>query len=196
MKSKHPTKRPADGGDTWSAFLSNRVDRIEQRLDAAFDRYGYTYARLAFAFVFVLFGAQKPIVPGSSPVGYDVSLFASRVGLEALPGPITWVLLFIGCYEMGLGLLILLDRIRLAVPFFFAHQLTTLVAPFVVADTAFRAPYLELGWITIPYAFDWFAAFALKNVLFVAAFCFVFTEHRRRHTTQNEPSASEPPASA
>lgn len=168
------------GSGTVLTFFSEWVEGREQQLEALFTRYGYSYARLAFGFVFVFFGAQKPLVPGASPVGYDVTLFATRLGLEALPGPITWVPLFIGLYEMTLGTLILVDKIRLALPLFFAHQLITLVAPFVVWDTAFQEPYLHLGTVTVPYAFDWFGAFALKNVLFIAAFCFLFCEYRRR----------------
>ena len=166
------------------SVASEWIERQEQRIEALFTRYGYSYARVAFGFVFVFFGAQKPLVPGASPVGYDVTLFATRLGLEALPGPITWIPVFIGCYEMLLGVLILLGTIRLALPLFFAHQLLTLVAPFVVWDTAFREPYLHFGALTVPYAFDWFAAFALKNVLFIAAFCFLFTEYRLRSVAQ------------
>lgn len=169
--------------------ISQRVERIEHRvegverwLEGLFRAYGYTYARLAFGFVFIFFGAQKPIVPGASPVRADVSLFVTRLGLGALPGPIEWVLFFIGTYEMLLGFLILFDRMRPATPLFVAHQTTSLIAPFVVMDVAFRAPYFGVGPLTIPYALDWFAAFALKNVLFVAAFVFLFVEYRRRRT--------------
>ena len=182
MRSKNqPNTTPSQLG-----FLSEWIEHREQQIEALFTRYSYSYARVAFGFVFIFFGAQKPLVPGASPVGYDVTLFATRLGLGALPGPITWIPLFIGCYEMFLGMLILINKIRLALPLFFAHQLVTLVAPFVVWDTAFREPYHHIGALTIPYAFDWFAAFALKNVLFIAAFCFLFAEYRRRSVTQED----------
>lgn len=184
MGSKNQSR--TTGSETVLTFLSGWVGRREQQLEALFTRYGYSYARLAFGFVFILFGAQKPFVPGASPVGYDVTLFATRLGLGALPGPITWIPLLIGCYEMTLGTLILFDKIRPALPAFFAHQLVTLIAPFVVWDTAFREPYLHLGTVTVPYAFDWFAAYALKNVLFIAAFCFLFTEYRRRRVNGDQ----------
>ena len=172
--------------------LSERIERREQQIETLFTRYSYSYARVAFGFVFIFFGAQKPLVPGASPVGYDVTLFATRLGLGAFPGPITWIPLFIGCYEMLLGVVILLDKIRLALPLFFAHQLVTLVAPFIVWDTAFREPYLHIGALTVPYAFDWFAAFALKNVLFIAAFCFLFCEYRRRIANQQDTAVASP----
>lgn len=170
--------------------VEHRVEGIELRLEGLCRAYGYTYARLAFGFVFIFFGAQKPIVPGASPVRADVSLFVTRLGLDALPGPIEWVLFFIGTYEMLLGFLILFDRMRLATPLFVAHQTTTLIAPFVVMDVAFRASYFEAGPLTIPYALDWFGAFALKNVLFVAAFVFMFVEYRRRRTGESPARAS------
>lgn len=163
--------------------------RFEQWFEGVAREYAYPATRLSLGFVFVWYGAQKPFIPGSSPVHRPVAHFAEALGLGVLPGPTGLLLHAVGVFEVIVGTLFLFDFIRTVTPLFLLHQATTLVAPFVVTEYAFREPYLEIGPVVIPVAVDWFSAFALKNLVFVAAFLYLFVNHRERHSPS---SADEP----
>lgn len=162
----------------------SRYARFERWFETVCRRHAYLATRLSLGLVFVWFGAQKPFVPGSSPVHRPVAAFAQALGLGALPGPTGILLHLVGLFEVSLGTLILFDFLRTATPLFLVHQATTLVAPFVVLSDAFREPYVELGPVVLPVAVDWFSAFAMKNLVFVAAFMFLYANH--------EPSTGPP----
>lgn len=162
--------------------------RFERRFAAICREYAYLAIRVSLGIVFIWYGAQKPFIPGRSPIHRPVAMFAETLGLGILPGPTGLLLHFVGLFEVVVGTLILFDFVRTATPLFLLHQAITLVAPFVVLQYAFRAPYLEIGPVVIPIAVDWFSAFALKNLVFVAAFMFLFARHRDR-STHTSPSA-------
>lgn len=157
--------------------------RFERRFESTCRQHAYPATRLALGIVFVWYGAQKPFLPGSSPVHRPVAVFAETLGLGVLPGPTGLLLHFVGLFEVTVGTLILFDFLRTALPLFLFHQATTLVAPFVVMQYAFREPYVTLGPVVLPVAVDWFGAFALKNLVFVAAFMFLYANHGERNTT-------------
>lgn len=160
--------------------------RFERRFESVCRRYSYPAARLSLGFVFVWYGAQKPFVPGSSPVHRPVAHFAEVLGLGALPGPTGLLLHFVGLFEVTVGTLLLFGFVRTATPLFLLHQATTLIAPFVVMRYAFREPYLELGPLVVPVAVDWFSAFALKNLVFVAAFMYLYVTYRNRNANTSD----------
>lgn len=165
----------AGGGDAPGIYA-----RFEAWFDSVGRRYGYQAIRASLGIIFVWYGAQKPFVPGRSPVHRPVAAFADALHLGILPGPTGLLLHLVGLIEVVIGVLILFDFIRTVTPLFLAHQATSLVAPFVVVEYAFREPYLELGPIVVPVAVDWFSAFALKNLVFVAAFMVLFHHHYER----------------
>lgn len=140
------------------------VRHLQDRLVGVCDRRAVDVTYLAFAFVFFYFGLQKPM-PVTSPVAGDVHAFVSALGLPAAAAPV-----FIGYYEMTLGVLFFLRRLRLAFFVFLAHQATTLLVLVVVPEVAFQPPYLHVLGLRIPWAFDWMAAYVLKNLVFVGAF--------------------------
>lgn len=168
---------------------SGAYERFEQWLEEIARQYSYPATRLSLGVVFVWYGAQKPFIPGSSPVHRPVAHFAEVLGLGVLPGPTGLLLHAVGLIEVIVGTLFLFDFIRTVTPLFLLHQATTLVAPFVVMEYAFREPYVEIGPIVLPIAVDWFSAFALKNLVFVAAFLYLFMDHRER----DSPSSAEEP---
>ncbi|MFB6196007.1 MAG: DoxX family membrane protein [Haloplanus sp.] len=167
--------------------------RFEQWFERMSRRYAYAAMRLSLGVVFVWYGAQKPFIPGSSPVHRPVARFAEALGLGVLPGPTGLLLHAVGLIEVIVGTLLLFDFIRTVMPLFLLHQATTLVAPFVVMRYAFREPYVDIGPVLLPVAVDWFSAFALKNLVFVAAFMHLYVNHGERNPATSEPD--EPPLS-
>lgn len=151
--------------------------RFERWFASVCGEYAADATRLSLGIVFVWYGAQKPFIPGSSPVHRPVAHFAEALGLGGLPGPTGLLLHFVGLFEVTVGTLVLFGFLRTALPLFLLHQATTLLAPFVVMQYAFREPYVEVGPLVLPVAVDWFSAFALKNLVFVAAFMFLYANH-------------------
>lgn len=171
---------------TGSGGSPGRYARLERRFESFCRRYALTATRLSLGIVFVWYGAQKPFIPGSSPVHRPVAHFAEALGLGVLPGPTGLLLHFVGLFEVIIGTLILFNFIRTAAPLFLVHQVTTLVAPFVVVQYAFREPFLNIGPVVVPIAVDWFSAFALKNLVFVAAFMFLYARFREDRSNRDE----------
>ncbi|WP_435066145.1 hypothetical protein [Halobaculum sp. EA56] len=166
--------------------------QFEQWFEDLSRKYAYHATQLSLGIVFVWYGAQKPFIPGSSPVHRPVAHFAEVLGLSVLPGPTGLLLHAVGLIEVIVGTLLLFGFIRTVTPLFLLHQATTLVAPFVVMQYAFREPYVEIGPIVLPVAVDWFSAFALKNLVFVAAFMYLYANYRGRNTsTPDSVSKSE-----
>ena len=153
-----------------TAGVSSLIDRLnaaQDRLVAEyFVPYGTTLLYYSFGFIFVYFGLQKP-APVQSPVYVEVSLFVSEFGVPSDPA-----LVFIGLYEIFLGLLFFLKRIRIVFWMFFAHQFVGFLTLFVIPYTIFQPPWITvpvLG-LDIPWAVGGFSAFVLKNVVWVGAF--------------------------
>lgn len=133
--------------------------------------YVYLYCRLAFAFVFFYFGLQKP-APNHTPVFVPVTLFTAEFGIDGQTA-----LLFIGAYEMALGLLILFNRIRVAFWMFLAHQAVGFLSLVLIPYAVFQPPWLTVFGVDIPWALGGYSAFVLKNLVFVAAFLLLAQHH-------------------
>ncbi|MDZ7688210.1 MAG: hypothetical protein U5J64_05715 [Halobacteriales archaeon] len=150
----------------------NRVRDTVERLNSLQDTiasdyfvpYGTTVLYYSFGFIFFYFGLQKP-APVQTPVFVEVSLFVGEFGFPSKP-----TIIFIGLYEMFLGVLFFLKRIRIVFWLFFVHQfvgfLTLVTIPYVV----FQPPWITVFGVDIPWAVGGFSAFVLKNVVWVGAF--------------------------
>ncbi|MFP4590335.1 MAG: hypothetical protein ACLFMX_00925 [Halobacteriales archaeon] len=122
---------------------------------------GAVLTRMSFAFVFVTFGLQKVIVPGSSPVDEPIMALASAVGLGAIV-PLAWTPTIVGLYEVTLGVWFLVNRLKAALVLFVPHQLVSFSTILLIPSFVFDDP--------MPFAYDQFGAFMLKNIIFVGAF--------------------------
>ncbi|MFD1564284.1 hypothetical protein ACFR99_12070 [Haloarchaeobius amylolyticus] len=76
---------------------------------------------------------------------------------------------FVRIYEVVLGLCFLRNRLSAATLLFVPHHLVTFLTVAVVPSLAFASP--------IPFAYDTFGAFVLKNVVFVGAFLLLLAHH-------------------
>lgn len=176
---------------------ADRICRVEDRIaDRIFDRFAVTYTYCAFAFVFFYFGLQKP-APVDTPVRTPVAVFVQKVSeiLSTLPLvevqiPAKTALVFIGTYEMFMGLLFLFQLIRVVFWFFIAHQTVGFLSIILTWDTVFQPPWITVLGFDIPWALGGFSAFVLKNVLFVAAFMFL-ASHELGSDDGDEASAAE-----
>lgn len=150
--------------------LSTRFRTWEQRLvDDYFAEYGTRVAFLAYAFVFGYYGflkVQASVTGLSTPVKGEVGHVVATLGLPELGISLSAVMVFIGLYEMSLGTLFALRRLRAALPLFLAHQATTFVTLGVARTFYFQEPFL----FGVPWLFDTFAAYILKNTIFVGGF--------------------------
>lgn len=137
----------------------------ESRFSAFAEEHGVRATRLAFAFVFITFGAQKVVFPQGSPVDGTILTFAAAIWV--LPGvPIEWAPELVGIYEMILGGVFLRKRLAVAAALFVPHQLLAFLSFLITPDLAFGDP--------APFAFEVFGAFVLKNVVFVGAFLLLY----------------------
>ncbi len=148
--------------------LQGGMGRLNQLQDTIVDTYirphSVTAACYCYGFVFLYFGIQKP-APVTSPVRQEVGVFAAQFGL-----PTTETLLFIGLYEMLLGVLFFTKRIRLVFWPFFAHQLLGFIVLVTIPYTVFQPPWLTIHGIDLPWALGGFSAFVMKNVVFIGGF--------------------------
>jgi len=151
--------------ETKPSSLVDRLNAAQDRLVAEyFVPYGTTLLYYSFGFIFIYFGLQKP-APVQSPVYVEVSLFVSEFGIPSDPA-----LIFIGVYEIFLGLLFFLKRIRVVFWMFFAHQFVGFLTLFVIPYTIFQPPWVTFMGVDFPWAVGSFSAFVLKNVVWVGAF--------------------------
>jgi hypothetical protein len=79
-------------------------------------------------------------------------------------------MVFIGLFEMFLGLLFFFREIRVAFWLFLGHQAVTLFTLFVIPFVAFQPPYITAFGSRIPWALTGYGAFVIKNVVFIAGF--------------------------
>lgn len=156
--------------------IATNQDRI---VDRVFTRWAVTYTYTAFAFVFIYFGLQKP-APVDSPVRTPVAVFVQDVSIHLSRLPLIDVqispdtaLIFIGCYEIFMGLLFLFQLIRIVFWVFLAHQAVGFISILLTWDTVFQPPWLSFLGLDVPWALGSFSAFVLKNVIFVGAFMFL-----------------------
>lgn len=179
-ESAQPSAEPTtDGGRVIEPLasirpnLSGLLDRVHAGQDflveTVFRPHGVTVLYWSFAFVFFYFGFQKP-APVYSPVRLPLSEFFPHFGIPLPAG-----MLFIGAYEMFLGLLFLFRRIRVAFWFFLPHQAVTFLTLLVIPSVAFQPPWIDLFGVQFPWALTGFGAFVIKNVVFVAGLALLFS---------------------
>lgn len=138
--------------------------------------------------MFFYYGLLK-VIPGvSTPVQTEVAAFMQGLGVPTLtaslglPYSIGVVMLFIGLYEMTLGMLFATRQLRTAFVLFFIHQLTTLATLIVAPHAYFQEPFLQVAGIGIPWLFDAFAAYVLKNTIFIGGFIVLVSLELGRET--------------
>jgi hypothetical protein len=157
--------------------VRTRLSATRDRFDSAVDRlvddvfvpHGTRVALAAYAFVFGYYGflkLQAAVTGLSTPVRGEVGHFVTALGLPSLGVGVGVAMLGIGLYEVALGVLFATRRLRLAVPVFLAHQAVTFVSLVVAREFYFQEPFL----FGVPWLFDAFAAYVLKNTIFVGGF--------------------------
>ena len=143
---------------------------LEQRIvDKYFVEHGTRIAFLAYAFVFGYYGFLKvqALFTGlSTPVREEVGHLVVLLGLPQMGITLTTVMVFIGIYEMTVGVTFALKRLRLAIPLFLGHQAVTLLTLVIARGYYFQEPFL----FGVPWLFDGFAAYILKNTIFIGGF--------------------------
>lgn len=153
----------------------SRLGRWESRLvNEYLARYGTLLALLAYAFVFFYYGflkVQAPLTGLTTPVRGEVGHFVQVLGLPELGVSLTLVMVTIGLYEMALGALFAFKMLHVAFPLFLVHQVTTFVSLGVARAFYFQEPFV----FGVPWLFDTFAAYILKNVVFVGGFLVLVT---------------------
>lgn len=159
-----------------AAVMASAVSLQNRLVNDYFTEYGTRIAFAAYGLVFGYYGFLK-LVPGvSTPVQHAVAVYMQGLGMPelmetlGLPYSIGAVMLFIGLYEATLGVLFLTRRIRLAFVLFFVHQLTTLTTLVVAPEAYFQQPFIDVLGLSIPWLFDSFAAYVLKNTIFIGGF--------------------------
>lgn len=150
--------------------LRRRFVRFEDRLvNHYFQTYGTVVAFGAYAFVFGYYGFLKvqALFTGlTTPVRGEVGALVSTIGLADLGISLTMVMVFIGVFEMGIGVLFALRRIRLLIPLFLVHMAGTFATLVIARAHYFQEPFIG----GVPWLFDSFAAYILKNTIFVGGF--------------------------
>jgi hypothetical protein len=171
--------------------------KLQNRLvNDYFVEHGTRIAFLAYAFVFGYYGFLKiqAFFTGlSTPVRGEVGHLVAILGLPEMGITLTMVMIFIGVYEMAIGVTFALKRIRLALPLFLSHQAVTLVTLVIARAYYFQEPFL----FGVPWLFDAFAAYILKNTIFIGGFLVLASVElgdqaptpATRDTTDGEPPA-------
>lgn len=140
--------------NAWQDFLVNNY----------FKPYAVPILYLSYGFIFFYFGFQKP-APVLSPVRTPLSDFFPHFGI-----PLNLGMLFIGFYEMTLGILFFLREIRVAFWLFLPHQTITFLSLLIIPFVAFQPPWITILDVQIPWALTGYGAFVIKNIVFVAGF--------------------------
>jgi hypothetical protein len=152
-----------------AAVAAGAVDLQDRIVTDYFAEYGTRIAFLAYAFVFGYYGFLKiqALFTGlSTPVRGEVGHLVTIVGLPEVGITLTIVMVFIGIYEMVVGATFALKKLRLAIPLFLSHQAVTLVTLVIARAYYFQEPFL----FGVPWLFDSFAAYILKNTIFIGGF--------------------------
>jgi hypothetical protein len=150
-------------------LVDSAVDLEQRIVDTYFVEHGTRIAFLAYAFVFGYYGFLKvqALFTGlSTPVREEVGHLVTILGLPQVGITLTMVMVFIGIYEMTLGATFALKKLRLAIPLFLSHQVVTLVTLVIARAYYFQEPFL----FGVPWLFDAFAAYILKNTIFIGGF--------------------------
>jgi hypothetical protein len=168
------TMKNSNQKENTESTLKPVVDRYDAVMNClvekAFVPYGTTIAFLTYAFVFFYYGFLKvqALATGlTTPVRAEVGEVVSILGLPELGISLTAIMVFIGLYETVIGTLFALKRIRAVFFLFLIHQLGTFVTLILGRTAYFKKPFLA-G--VFPWLFDTFAAYILKNTIFVGGF--------------------------
>jgi hypothetical protein len=150
--------------------LIKQPNRLKEVATEIVDEYAVNAMYWSYGFIFFFFGLQKP-APAVSPPKFPISSGLSSLGINL---PVEYVMLFIGAYEMVLGLIFLFRKIKIASWLFWPHQLIAFLTLFLIPFEIFQPPWLEIGSYSVPWLLDSFSAFVLKNLIFVAAFILLY----------------------
>ena len=142
-------------------------------------KYGRNLTYYAFAFVFIYFGLQKPL-PILSPVDGNIALFGYKLGLTHLGLSSSFLIYFVGFYEIFIGLLFLFRMIKQVFWFFLIHQVVSLLSLLILYKNAFQPPWITLLSLDIPVFLNSWSAFVMKNLIFIACFMLIFNEEIRK----------------
>jgi hypothetical protein len=152
------------------ARFERRLIDLERRLvEGVFVEHGTNVAFLSYAFVYGYYGflkVQALITGMTTPVRGEVGHLVTALDLSSLGISLTAVMVFIGVYEVVLGALFATRRIHLVLPLFLAHMFGTFATLVVARGAYFQDPFV----MGIPWLFDTFAAYILKNTIFVGGF--------------------------
>jgi hypothetical protein len=157
------------GRQRLTGALTTAIDMQDRIVNGCFVEYGTRLAFIAYAFVFGYYGFLKvqALFTGlSTPVRGEVGHLVTVLGLPEMGITLTMVMMFIGIYEMSLGATFAAKKIRLALPLFLSHQAVTLVTLVIARAYYFQEPFL----FGVPWLFDAFAAYILKNTIFIGGF--------------------------
>jgi hypothetical protein len=175
--------------------LQTRLVQFENRLvDHYFREYGTRVAFLAYAFVFGYYGFLKvqALFTGlTTPVRGEVGHLVAALGLGELGISLTAVMVFIGLFEVTIGALFAFRRIRLLIPLFLLHMAGTFATLVIARAAYFKEPFIA----GIPWLFDSFAAYILKNTIFVGGFLVLATvelSRKRPVRATDGPATVEP----
>ena len=170
--------------------IVNSIERLHAFQDWIADRYfrahGITLLYWAYGFVFFYFGLQK-IMPAETPVDNPIRLVLVRSGL---PLAFDHVRLFIGSYEMIMGTLFFLKRIRIVFWLFFLHQFVGFISLVAAPYHFWFPPWIPLFGVDIPFYLGNYAAFVLKNLVFIAAFLVLASYELGNNSPDEPPHAS------
>lgn len=116
-------------------------------------------------------------MPGPSPVDEPIMAVATVFRFPMI-APVSWAPVFVGVYEVLLGVCFLRNRLWVATLLFIPHQIIAFLTLAIVPSLAFKPP--------IPFAYDTFGAFVLKNAVFVGAFLLLLAQQTERSGSSEE----------
>jgi len=152
--------------------ITSSVEAAIERVNAFQDRlvsdyvapYAVSAAYRSFALVFFYLGLQK-VVPHRSAADIQLATIGGLVGL-----PYIQFVTLIGIWQMAIGVLFLLRRLRLAGGLFVTYQVFTFGTLVVLRYIVFQPPWITVLGIDVPWALGAYAAFILKNTVIAGGF--------------------------
>lgn len=143
----------------------DRVNAFQDRLVRTYlQPYSLTFTYWACAFVYLYIGFQK-VSPHRSAADVQLGTVGGLLGIPYVP-----FVTFIGVWQIVIGALFLLRRLRLCALFFFTYQFFTFGTLVWLRYIVFQPPWITVFGIDIQWALGAYAAFILKNLVFAAIF--------------------------
>ena len=154
------------------ARITRSVANAVETVNAFQDRLVRTYFRpnavtltyWAFAFVFLYVGVQK-VAPHRSSADVQLATVGGLLGIPYLE-----FVTFVGLWQIVIGALFLLRRLRLAAMLFVTFQLFTFGTLVVLSHVVFQPPWITVLGFDVPWALGAYAAFVLKNLVLAGTF--------------------------